>query len=107
MFALVATTAALLPACLILAGHWFPWPLLLGRQLHRLEAYLYGVSCIMLPATALALYLPSAREVLAVFWIAAGAAGLATLTAWGVDRLIAYIHSLRDQVDEAQHANDK
>jgi len=106
MLPLVAVTAALLPACLILAGHWFPWPSLLGRPLSRIEAYVFGVACIMLPATALAVNVTEAQTVVWLYWTAAIAAGVATISAWAIDRLIAYIHSLRDQLDEAQHAPD-
>ena len=106
MLPLVAVTAALLPACLILAGHWFPWPSLLGRQLSRIEAYVFGVSCIMLPATALAVNVTEAQTVVWLYWTAAIAAGIATIGAWAIDRLIAYIHGLRDQIDEARHAPD-
>ena len=31
-----------LVALLLLVGHWFPWPRFLGREMHRLEAYVYG-----------------------------------------------------------------
>jgi hypothetical protein len=34
-------------ALLIAVGHWFPWRALLHRDLHRVEAYIYGVLAVV------------------------------------------------------------
>ena len=35
---------AMLTLLLLAVGHWFPWP----KRLTRIQAYIYGVSCITL-----------------------------------------------------------
>lgn len=37
-----------LVALLLLVGHWFPWQRWLGREMHRLESYVYGTTSIFL-----------------------------------------------------------
>lgn len=41
-------SGCVLTALLLLVGHWFPWQRWLGREMHRLEAYIYGTSSIFL-----------------------------------------------------------
>jgi hypothetical protein len=38
----------ILVALLLLIGHWFPWQRWLGREMHRLESYVYGTTSIFL-----------------------------------------------------------
>jgi hypothetical protein len=91
-----------LSAALIAAGHWFPWRLMLGRQLRRLEAYTYGVLAILLPVVV-ALW--GAGETGAALLLVAGAvgAGAATLLAYGVDKVIDMRHELLDAKDKAAY----
>ena len=92
------------PLALTFAGHWFPWPIVIGRALRRLEAYTIGVLIILAPPTVAILAahdLIGSVQALALVWVSCLSAGFATVAAWGIDALVAYIHSLKDQVDRA------
>lgn len=39
--------AGLVPGLAMLSAHWFPWRTVLARDLHRAEAYTYGVGWIV------------------------------------------------------------
>ena len=97
-----------LSALLIFAAHWFPWPLVLGRKLRRLEAYAAGTMAIFIPATAAVFagltYL-DALDTLLMFWLALAGAGGATLAAWGIDTAVASYHSMKDRIDRAELSN--
>lgn len=43
---------ALVPALAMLAAHWFPWRVFLGRDLGRIECYAWGTAWIVGVATA-------------------------------------------------------
>jgi hypothetical protein len=90
-------------AVVILAGHWFPWRSMLGRKLSRLEAYAFGSMAMVAPAVGA---LVAMGEAAAAWVIVAGTAGagLATLGAYGVDKLIAMRHELLDAKDAAAYA---
>ena len=90
-------------AGMILIGHWFPWRSLLGRELHRLEAYAYGVAVILI-ATAIPLILAGDYFALAALLVAASCAGTATLAAYAIDGLIAARHARLDVEDAQEHA---
>lgn len=87
----------------ILIGHWFPWRAMLGRTLHRLEAYAYGVA-VILAAAAIPLLLAGNYYALAALAVAASCAGAATLAAYAIDGLIAARHARLDAEDAQQHA---
>jgi len=75
-----------LVALLLLVGHWFPWQRWLGREMHRLEGYVYGTGSIWL-AFLLTGWL---YEMLwPVAWLSAiiVAGGTTTFASWGVDWL--------------------
>ena len=94
-----------LSALLIFAAHWFPWPMVFGRRLKRLEAYAAGTLAIFVPAT-LAVFAGlddlDAIDVLTLFWLALSGAGGATLAAWGIDSAVSSYHALKDKVYSAQ-----
>ncbi len=77
---------AALSALLLLIGHWFPWP----RQLHRLEAYVYGVACILGGFALWHLQVNGWHAVLGLTVIAV-VSGLAVFAAYGVDWVVAMI----------------
>ena len=70
---------AALTAALEAAGHWFPWP----SKLHRVGAYTYGVSAILV---GLAVATERHHWLRTAGICAAG--GLATIAAYAVDRLL-------------------
>jgi hypothetical protein len=106
MFGLLIAIAILVPAALILAGHWFPWPSVLGRTLTRLEAYVFGVAVIYVMPLALFAYTADKGELALLFVASCISAGLATFAAWGVDLLVERYHKLQDAQDAAEHADE-
>ena len=94
-----------LSALLIFAAHWFPWPMVFGRRLKRLEAYAAGTLAIFVPAT-LAVFAGlddlDAIDTLTLFWLALSGAGGATLAAWGIDSAVSSYHAMKDRIDRAE-----
>ncbi len=103
MFGLLIAISALVPAALILAGHWFPWPTMLGRTLNRLEAYAFGVAVIYATPLALFHYAENKAQITTLFVVSCVAAGLATMAAWGIDVMVERYHQLQDAKDAAEH----
>lgn len=103
MFGLLIAISALVPAALILAGHWFPWPTVLGRKLNRLEAYAFGVAVIYATPLALVYYADNKAQITSLFVVSCVAAGVATMAAWGIDILVERYHELQDAKDAAEH----
>lgn len=97
-----------LSALLILAAHWFPWPMVFGRKLKRLEAYALGTLAIFVPATA-AVFAGlddlDAIDTLTLFWLALTGAGAATFAAWGIDSAVSSYHAMKDRIDRAELGN--
>lgn len=77
-------TGATLTALLLLVGHWFPWQRWLGREMHRLESYVYGTTSIFLGFSFVMWIEASTYRAwqLAIIIIAAG---VATFSAWIID----------------------
>lgn len=75
---------ATLTALLLLVGHWFPWQRWLGRELHRLESYVYGTSSIFL-GFLLVRWLEGNLYTAWQLAIIITAAGTATFSAWIAD----------------------
>lgn len=83
------TLCAVVPATTLAVAHWLPWKQVLGRELHRLEAYAIGTTAIV--GTALVAMSQSDgdnEDHMAMLATAAVSAGVATLAAWAVDALI-------------------
>lgn len=93
-------------ALLIAVGHWFPWRALLHRELHRVEAYIYGVLAILTPAcVALALR----GDWYAIYLVVACAvsAGVVTVATKAIDRVAAWrneLHDMRARQDAERRA---
>ena len=97
-FALVGAASA----TFILVGHWFPWRKAFGRDLHRVEAYAYGVACIILPAIV-AYQLAGTAQATAILLVATFSAGLATLISKAIDAAIDHAHHVKDLEDRLAH----
>ena len=82
-------------ALLIAGGHWFPWRSLLHRDLHRVEAYVYGVLAILVPVFVV-LWMQADWYAIALIAACTLAAGLATVTAKGIDRIADWRNQLHD-----------
>jgi hypothetical protein len=94
----------LVPAMAMLAGHWFPWKKLFGRELTRIQAYAYGTGWIVgVPCIVLAIW----QEWLAIVVIIASTSGaaLATLAAYALDTWAEQRHQLLDEQDRASYAS--
>ncbi|MGV1049178.1 MAG: hypothetical protein ACOYD4_11720 [Solirubrobacterales bacterium] len=88
--------AAGFSALLIGVGHWFPWRAILHRDLHRTEAYIYGLLAILGPSFAV-LWLHAEWFALALITACALAAGLTTVATKGLDKITAYRNELHDR----------
>lgn len=98
--------AAAFSALLIVAGHWFPWPRLFHRELHRLEAYLFGVVAILGPACTLLALHGEWRSVL-LLAACASVAGVTTAAAKAIDTVAAWRNELLDRrARDAQSRTD-
>jgi hypothetical protein len=93
-----------IPALGMLVGHWFPWRLAIGRDLSRIEAYVYGVTWIVtLPMMIMAAQGQAFYATLV--GLAVAGAGSATLAAYAIDNYIKAKHELLDERDRANHAD--
>lgn len=92
-----------LPALGILAGHWFPWRKVIGKELTRVQAYSYGVFWIVLVPCVVMLAQGEIGHVLLLLTSVA-AAGLATIGAYAVDIWTETRHRLLDERDRANYA---
>lgn len=85
---------SLIVSLLLLVEHWFPWQLMLRRELPRLAAYIAGVLAIVLPLSGLFLFWelhPDSRVSyggLIALWACVGAGGLSVLLAHAGDELL-------------------
>lgn len=71
---------------LIWVGHWFPWARILGREMHRLEAYTYGTGGIYLGLLLICFLFQDFTAARWTAWVMISA-GAATFSAWGIDWL--------------------
>lgn len=76
---------------------------MLGRELHRTEAYIYGVTCIVGP-TLPALSMAGQTWAGVVLACAVLGAGLSTLAAKAIDRAVEMRHRILDLEDRATYA---
>lgn len=109
MVAISFSISFLLPIVTIFAGHYFPWHKLLGRDLSRIEAYIYGVGTIIGSIIAALMVLQVAGLLLQP-WIAAllvivsaASAGVATIGCHMLDNALETKHKLID-TEEQLHA---
>lgn len=89
--ALSATFSALL----IAGGHWFPWRSLLHRDLHRVEAYIYGCLSILVPVCVV-LWTVQDWYAIALITACTLAAGLMTVTTKAIDHIADWRNQLHD-----------
>ena len=79
---------------LLWTEHWFPWRLMLRKDLPRLVAYILGVLALHVPLTGLYIYWASSgvdvgeHAHLVALWVVTVGGGLAVLSAYGIDWLL-------------------
>jgi hypothetical protein len=103
--------AALVSALIQLVSHWFPWRLVLGRNLPRVWAYVVGVLGFLVPVTALFWYwdvngLVEAWLNLIALWACVVASGLAVVLAYAID-CIANRVRLSHELEELNDRKEK
>lgn len=96
--------ACLIAALLLFVEHWFPWQLVIGRELPRPAAYILGVLAMVLPLSGLFIYwlstppeLPLAY--LIALWAVVASGGLAVLGAYALDGLLRLRIRAREQAE--------
>jgi uncharacterized membrane protein YgcG len=87
---------------LLWVQHWFPWQLMLRRQLPRLVAYVLGVLAMALPLTVLWWH---DRGIVTVLWSVIVAAGAATVSAYAIDYGLRCLVVLRERVEQLEMRN--
>lgn len=88
--------AVLLAWLLLWVEHWFPWQLMLGRELPRPAAYVLGVLALMLPFSGL-LAVWGEWLALAALWAVIVAGGAAVIGAYAIDRLLETRSKVKEQ----------
>jgi O-antigen ligase len=76
--------AAVIAALIQLIEHWFPWRMLIGRELPRVAAYALGVLGFMAPLSVLFIDQQAWGALLAV-WAVVVASGMAVMSAYAAD----------------------
>jgi hypothetical protein len=71
-------------ALVLLVEHWFPWRLMLGRDLPRLAAYVLGVLAMVVPLTVLFAQRGELDAAIGM-WAVMVSGGAAVMLAHGVD----------------------
>lgn len=96
---------------LLWVEHWFPWRLMLRRDLPRVIAYVLGVLAIQVPLSGLILYWRSccahigAVEYVIAIWVITVGGGAAVYSAYGVDWLLDTLRQ-RQELSELLHGRD-
>lgn len=88
--------ATLVSMLLISLLHWFPWKALLHRDLHRLEAYAAGLFAILAPSLTV-LWSRGDYDAIIIILACTIAAGVATITAKSIDKIIDYRNEIHDR----------
>jgi phosphate/sulfate permease len=102
--------AALVAALIQMTLHWFPWRMVLGKDLPRISAYVLGVLGFALPLSVLLWHWQSWLELLAV-WAVVAASGVAVASAYGTDWMLdrvrrSYEHEELDNVTAQTDRNE-
>ena len=94
--------AAVIAGLALLALHWLPWGLWLGRELPRPAAYIVGTLAMVLPLTGLFAGWSEWMAVLAL-WSVVVVSGMAVLLAYLFD---AWLHNrqAREETEERERA---
>jgi predicted membrane protein len=91
-------------ALILALGHWFPWP----RELHRLEAYVYGVAAILI-GSGVWLWASGYRDIWGGLTFMAVIAGLTTGLTYLVDEARSarkYRRIVNERLDKYNPDND-
>lgn len=94
--------ATIVTVLLLLVLHWFPWPMLLGRKLPRLAAYVTGMAAVLGPLTVVHWGSVFVWDL----WLATAAGGLAVGLAWLGDWIMNKV-KLAGELAELLRAREK
>jgi len=99
-------SSIILAAILAILGelvlHWFPWRLVFGRDLPRVEAYILGVLAFAVPLSWLLAAWQDLQALIAL-WIVIVAAGAAVCMAYGLDRALIRLVQYREMKQLLEH----
>ena len=101
---LTAVVAGLIQAI----EHWFPWRMILGKDLPRISAYTLGVLGFALPLSALFSYWQF-WSALAALWSVIVTSGCAVALAYGIDWLLDRVRQSyeHEEMDNVKAASDR
>lgn len=73
-------------------GHWLPWSAVLGRRLHRIESYIYGVGSILV---GFYIYLYPDVDIVGDLFILCAVGGAAVCACYAIDWIAAHLSQRR------------
>ncbi len=105
------TLAAVSSGILIIAEHYFPWRLLLGRKLPHIAAYTLGMLAVLLPFTLLVVLRKESCiawwQPVIELWVIVFAAGAADAGCYALDQTLEYrARALDAEEREAQFRSE-
>ncbi len=80
---------------LMVAGHYFPWRLLTGGELGRVQSYIYGMAAIAIPLSV-NLLANGDWPAAAALWLVIVAGGLAVIACYGTDKFLVALARARE-----------
>lgn len=101
MFWLPIFLTGLISALALAAGHYFPWRLLIGRELPRIPSYIYGVLAIALPVSGYMLLAGQWHSALAL-WSSIGAGGMAVIGCYWLDGRLEKYNARREKIEHME-----
>lgn len=93
------TITVLITMLILISEHYWPWRLILGHKLGRLQSYVFGMLAIVLPYSGLLFTWERWHELLAL-GLVVGIGGLAVFGMYALDRYLID----RDRADAAEQA---
>jgi hypothetical protein len=103
---LAALLTALVSALIQAVLHWFPWRMVLARDLPRIPAYILGVLGVALPLSGLYWYWCDVSALVSL-WVVIAASGSSVIGAYAIDWTLdrvrqSYEHEERNEAQTTQ-----
>jgi hypothetical protein len=96
----------LVSALLLIAGHYFNWPALIGQPLGRIPSYIYGVTAISVPLCLYYWLSGSVESAIALACVVFGG-GASVVVCHAVDDWLLTKRRLREAEERERHLLDK